>query len=232
MAENAAMPPILNALPGGRRLAVFDLDGTLTRADSFGPFVLGLLRRHPVRMLRVPLIVVPAIGFVLRTVDRGELKAAVLRLVSGNLPRAAIDSFADEYARHVVDHGMFPAAVAALRGHLAAGDHVVLLSASPDLYVPRIGALLGVHETHCTRIRWNGDRLDGRLDGLNRRDEEKLRVVEQLRAAHPGLPVIAYGNSSPDLVHMRHCEQAVYVNAGTALAQQLAADGIRCVNWR
>jgi phosphoserine phosphatase len=108
---------------------------------------------------------------------------------------------------------------------------VVLLSASPDLYVPRIGTLLGVTETHCTRIRWNGDLLDGRLEGCNRRDEEKLRVVEQLRAAHPGLPVIAYGNSPPDLVHMRRCEQAVYVNADAQLARQLTADGMRCVRW-
>jgi phosphatidylglycerophosphatase C len=232
LTENVAMQPTLDATPAARRLAVFDLDGTLTRADSFGPFVLGLLRRHPARLLRVPLFAVPAVGYVLRRVGRGELKAALLRLVFGNLPRSAVDAFADEYARHVVQHQMFPEAVAALRAHLAAGDHVVLLSASPDLYVPRIGALLGVGETHCTRIRWNGDRLDGHLEGLNRRDEEKLRVVEHLRAAHPGLPVIAYGNSSPDLVHMRHCEQAVYVNADTGLARQLTEGGIRCVNWR
>jgi phosphatidylglycerophosphatase C len=226
------MQPILNAIPEPRRLAVFDLDGTLTRADSFGPFVLGLLRRHPSRLLRVPLVVVPAIGFMLRVIGRGELKAALLRLLFGNLPRTDVDSFAATYAREVVERQMFPEAVATLRAHQAAGDPVVLLSASPDLYVPRIGALLGVSETHCTRIRWNGDLLDGQLEGLNRRDEEKLRVVEQLRAAHPGLPVIAYGNSAPDLVHMRHCEQAVYVNADEALAQQLTAGGMRCVKWR
>ena len=67
---------------------------------------------------------------------------------------------------------------------------------------------------------------------LNRRDAEKLRVIEQLRAAHPGLPVVAYGNSSPDLVHMRQCEEAVYVNADPALAQRLTAAGMRCVQWR
>lgn len=215
-----------------RRLAVFDLDGTLTRADSFGPFVLGLLREHPWRALRLPLLLFPALGYLLRMVDRGGLKGSVLRLLFGGLPRATVEEFAGRYARHVVEQQMFAEGVAALRGHLTNDDPVVLLSASPDLYVPRIGTLLGVHETHCTRIRWNGDRLDGRLDGLNRRDEEKLRVIRQLRAANPGLPVIAYGNSAPDLVHMRHCEQAVYVNADSALASRLTAEGIRCVTWR
>jgi phosphatidylglycerophosphatase C len=214
-----------------RRLAVFDLDGTLTRADTFGPFVLGLLRRHPARVLRLPLLLFPSLGFLLRFTGRGELKAAVLRLLFGKLPRAAVDAFAAGYSRLVVERRMFDAGVSTLRSHVTAGDHVVLLSASPDLYVPHIGALLGVHETHCTRIRWSGDLLDGHLEGCNRRDVEKLRVLEQLRATHPGLTVIAYGNSSPDLVHMRRCEEAVYVNADPGLARQLSAGGIRCVQW-
>ncbi len=224
------MPP--EAVAPARRLAVFDLDGTLTRADSFGPFVLGLLRRHPARALRVPMLLIPALGYLVRLTDRGGLKSAVIRLLFGNLPRDRIDGFAAEYAQRVISQGMYAEAIATLQSHVAAGDHVVLLSASPNLYVPRIGSLLGVNETHCTRIRWNGYRLDGRLEGRNRRDEEKLRVLEQLRAAHPGLPVVAYGNSSPDLVHMRQCEDAVYVNAGTELARHLAAERIRCVNWQ
>lgn len=215
-----------------RRLAVFDLDGTLTRADSFGPFVLGLLWRHPLRALRLPLLIAPALGYVLRRLGRGELKGAVLHLLFDGLPRADLDRFGAYYAQRVIDRGMFQEAIAALRAHVAAGDHVVLLSASPDLYVPRIGALLGAHETHCTRVRWNGELLDGRLEGLNRRDEEKLRVIQQLRAAHPGLAVIAYGNSAPDLVHMHLCEQAVYVNADEELARRLTAGGMRCVKWR
>lgn len=213
-------------------MAVFDLDGTLTRADTFGPFVWGLLRHHPLRMTRLPLLVVPALGYLIRLTDRGGLKSAVIRLLFGGLSRAAVDAFAAEHARRTFARRMFPDAVAALRDHVAAGDHVVLLSASPDLYVPRIGALLGVAETHCTRIRWRGEQLDGHLEGRNRRGEEKLRVLEQLRAANPGLPVTAYGNSAPDLIHMRHCEAAVYVNAGPGLARRLSAEGMRCVTWR
>jgi phosphoserine phosphatase len=109
---------------------------------------------------------------------------------------------------------------------------VVLLSASPDLYVPLIGTELAVNQTFCTAIRWNGERLDGRLSGMNRRDAEKLRVLQQLRQRHPGLPVIAYGNSAPDLVHMAHCEEAVYVNADARLARELTSRGIRCVQWQ
>jgi phosphatidylglycerophosphatase C len=217
-----------------RRLALFDLDGTLTRHDTFRQFVVEVLRRRPARWPRALLLPFPVAGFVLRLIDRGALKGSFMRMLFGGMSRADIGAFARGFAAAVVPARMFPEAVAALRAHVAAGDHVVLLSASPDLYVPEIGHLLGAHETICTQVRWNGDRLDGRLAGPNRRDREKAHVLAQLRAAHPGLPVIAYGNSTPDLDHMRLCEEAVYVNAPPAESARLAAElpTIRQVIWR
>lgn len=194
--------------------------------------MLGLLTRQPARWLRLPLLLVPALGFLAGRVDRGSLKGAILHLLFGGLPRTTVDAWAANFAARAARSAMHPAGVATLQAHAAAGDHVVVLSASPDLYVPLLARRLGAHEVHCTAIRWQGERLDGRLAGPNRRDEEKSRVLDALRAAHPGLPVIAYGNSPVDLIHMRRCEQAVYVNASPALAASLTDEGIRCVDWR
>jgi phosphatidylglycerophosphatase C len=215
-----------------RRLAVFDLDGTLTRHDSFGPFVLGLLRRNPWRWLRLPILLIPVLGYLLRLLDRGALKGAVLHTLFSGLPRAVIQAWARAYAAHVVQHELFSEALAAFRAHLAAGDHVVLLSASPDLYVPEIARELGANECICTQIRWTKDQLDGRLASANRRDYEKLRVLNELKMLHPDLPVAAYGNSTVDLPHLYACDQATYVNASAPLATQLGERGLRCVQWQ
>jgi phosphoserine phosphatase len=193
--------------------------------------VLQLLARHPARWWRVALLLLPVFAYLFGKHDRGALKGGIVHALLAGLSREHIAAFAKSYAQATVAQRMFPEAVAALRAHLAAGDHVVLLSASPDLYVPEIGRQLGVHETHCTMLRWHGDQLDGRLAGLNRRDAEKLRVLVQLRQQLPGLPVTAYGNSKADLDHLVHCEQGVYVNASPALAIQLTARGLRCVHW-
>jgi phosphatidylglycerophosphatase C len=218
--------------PGPRRLAIFDLDGTLSRHDTYLPFVLGLLRRQPLRWPRVALLLIPALGYLLGRLDRGALKGAILHCLFRNLPRDTIDAWAQQYAALVVPARMFAEGIATFHAHRAAGDHVVLLSASPDLFVPAIARLLGAHEVICTQIRWQGDLLDGRLAGPNRRDHEKARVLADLRLRMPELPVIAYGNSAPDLIHMQRCEQAVFVNASSALAAQLARQGLRCVQWR
>jgi phosphatidylglycerophosphatase C len=214
------------------RLAIFDLDGTLTRRDSFGPFVLGLLARHPARWLRLPLLLVPLFSYLLRQLDRGALKGAVLHTLFAGLHRQEVQHWAEQYAAHVVPRQMFAEAVSAFRAHLAAGDHVVVLSASPDIYVPSIAKQLGATEVICTAIRWQLDRLDGRLAGPNRRDLEKVRVLTELRRKFPGRQVIAYGNSGADLPHLLQCEAAVFVNANAGLAARLAAKGLRCVHWQ
>lgn len=171
-------------------------------------------------------------AFTLRLIGRGTLKGAILRIMLGGLPRATVSAWAKEYAAQVVSARLFGDAVATLRQHLRDGDHVVVLSASPDLYVPEIALLLGAQEVHCTRIRWHGDRLDGRLAGPNRRDHEKDRVLAQLRASQPGLPVIAYGNSPEDLIHMQHCEAALYINPVPRMRAVIQTLGIPGVQWR
>jgi phosphoserine phosphatase len=105
------------------------------------------------------------------------------------------------------------------------------MSASPDLYVPLIAQVLGASECICTAVRWDGNRLDGRLAGRNCRGEEKARMLERLRQQHPGLSVIGYGNSGADLAHLMHCDEAVYVNAQSRIRGRLEQLGMRCVQW-
>ena len=211
---------------------MFDLDGTLTRRDSFVPFVLGLLARHPLRWLRVPLLAFPGIGYLLRFVDRGQLKGAIVHLLFSGFPRQDIAAWAATHARRTIEAGLFSEGRKAFESHLAAGDEVILLSASPDLYVPLIGQALGAHRTICTELRWTADRLDGRLATPNRRGPEKARIVAQLRAERPGTACIAYGNSPADLDHMLPCDEAVYVNGSAALRQRIPQPHVRWVHWR
>ena len=203
-------------------IALFDLDGTLTWRDTLLPFLLGFVRRRPHRALglwRLPL----ALARYWQDRDRGVLKSSVIRMLMRNEKRSVLDAWAQSFVAALKPkHRFRPLALAVVETHRAAGDHLVLLSASPDLYVPDIGRLLGFERTLCTEIEWRGERLDGRLRTPNRRGEEKLRCLTWLREQYPGLPVIAYGNSASDLDHLRHADRALLVN-GNSAARRLAA---------
>jgi len=213
-------------------LAVFDLDGTLTWRDTLMQFLASFLRRRPWRMLGLWRLPFALISFVARNRDRGKLKSDVIRMIMGGESRAVIDTCAESFIDSLMPRQRFrPAALAVLESHRAAGDHLILLSASPDLYVPRIGRSLGFERTLCTEFQWRGERLDGALVTPNRRGAEKARCLEWLRAQYPALPIIAYGNSAADLDHMRHADKALLVN-GSAAARGLAAQlGIPSADW-
>lgn len=213
------------------RLAVFDLDGTLTRRDSFIEFLWAALSRWPGRSWRLPLLLGPLLGFALRRLDRGALKGAILHRLFGGLRRAEVDSLSAVFARAIVARSLHREALDVIATHRAAGDRLVLMSASPDLYVPRIADELGFDEASCSAVRWKGEVLDGRLSGANCRGAEKTRRLRELRDAHAGWPAIAYGNSESDLEHMRLCESSVYVNARGPHRARLAAEGITLVDW-
>jgi phosphatidylglycerophosphatase C len=216
-------------------VALFDLDGTLTWHDTLQAFLGGYVGRRPGRWIRLWRIVPAALGF-LATRDRGVLKSRVIRAVMAGDSRREISEWAGEYVAGLRTDGTFrPAALAVLERHRAAGHHLVLLSASPNLYVPEIGALLGFERVLCTEVAWRidptGGRLDGRLLTPNRRGEEKSVCLAWLRAQYPGLPVTAYGNSSSDLPHLKLADAAILVNGNRAARRAAAQAGVPTADW-
>jgi len=220
------------AIEATPHVALFDLDGTLTWRDTLMPFLTVYALRHPARLMRLWRLGPALIEYAVRGRDRGRLKSRVIRAVMGGDCRAAIDAWAESFVRMLGPRRAFrPGALAALEAHRTAGDHLVLLSASPDLYVPLIGRLLGFERTLCTEVLWQGDRLDAALKTPNRRGEEKLRCLEALRPQYPGVPIVAYGNSGSDLVHMRRADRAILVNGNAAARRAAAKAGIPAADW-
>jgi phosphatidylglycerophosphatase C len=212
-------------------IALFDLDGTLTWSDTLLPYLGGFLLRRPWRVLGLWGAPYSLYRYWLDR-DHGALKSRMIRMIMGGAHRSVVEGWSEHFvARLKPDQRFRPVGLAVLEAHRAAGDHLVLMSASPDLYVPTIGRLLGFERTVCTEIQWQGERLDGHLASANRRGEEKARCLERLRQEYPGLPVIAYGNSSSDLDHMREADRALLVN-GSMEARRLARQSdIEVSSW-
>jgi phosphatidylglycerophosphatase C len=211
-------------------LAVFDLDCTIARRDTLGPFLWSFLRRHPWRLPRA-LLALPAAARFLFSRDRGAFKGAVLHALLGGARRAALGRWAERFVGALLHDGLYAEALAAIAMHRARGDRLLLMSASTDLYVPRIGRALGFDEIICTEVRWRADdRLDGRLATANCRGEEKRRCLAALIARDAPGQVYAYGDSRADLAHMQLVQQAYLVNPSPRLAARLPAQ-VQAIHW-
>jgi phosphatidylglycerophosphatase C len=209
------------------RLVVFDLDGTITYRDTLLPYVTGYLGRAHRSRLRMARLLPTLAAFGIGAADHGAVKAAFIRGTLGGATRTQLATWTDEFVPRVIDHGSSPGALAMIRAHRDAGDLLVLMSASTDLYVPQIGQALGFNEVICTGIAFDAaGRLDGALTTANRRGPEKVRCFEALRQQHPRMQTVAYGNAGSDLAHLRLADVPRLVNASARTARQAAALGI------
>lgn len=181
-----------------RPLAAFDLDGTLTRRDTLMPFLLRTIgRERTYRALlacSLPLARAAALGGP----HRDQAKAVVLQRVFGGLPLAALAEAAESFADHVVAHGLRPDVRARVDWHREEGHELVLVSASPELYVTPIGRRLGFDAVLATRLEVDADgRLTGRIEGVNCRGPEKVVRLRQWRGGSVTV-AYAYGDSAGD----------------------------------
>jgi phosphatidylglycerophosphatase C len=213
------------------RVAVFDLDGTITRQDTFVPYLRGWLRHS-----RRPGWLGPGLAAMYRYAtdgrDRGRLKSDLLRACMSGATSEEVRIWTGEYVAGLGNAEFCPGALAAIAVHRKSGDRLVLLSASVDLYVPEIGVRLGFEETICTGIAWHDGRVHGALTTPNRRGDEKRRCVENLRSRYPGARFAAYGNSGADFPHFMAVEEPVLVNAGARLRRRARKLDIRTEEWR
>jgi phosphatidylglycerophosphatase C len=215
------------------RLVVFDLDGTITYRDTLLPYVSGYLaraRRSRLRMARV----LPALAaFAIGAADHGAVKSAFIRGTLGGATREQLAAWTDEFVPWVLQHGCSPGALGAISAHRDAGDHLVLMSASTDLYVPQIAQALGFDKVICTGVVFeDSGALNGALSTVNRRGDEKVRCFQALRRQHPDLKTVAYGNTGSDLAHLALADLPRLVNASGRTLRQAAAMGITpFANW-
>lgn len=221
------MPP--DTASGGG-LAVFDLDGTITRHDTLLGFVLSCLWRRPWRLPRLLWVPAVALHYLIHR-DRGRFKGALIRATLGGLAAEDLRRCAEHFVPRTVRDGIFAEALQAIAAHRLQGDKLLLMSASVDLYVPLLASALGFEQNICTKVRWRGDgRLDGRLATANCRGEEKRRCLQALIARQAPQRIYAYGNSGADLPHLRLAQHGYLINPSARL-QRTAGPGIQALHW-
>ena len=199
----------------GQRLVVLDLDGTITKSDTLIPFLAGCFVRYP--RLRLGLLLLPMylLRFVASLISATEFKERLLTAFVGGLRVSSVESWARKFARRVIDSGCNSEVLSFIERSQARGDRLIVVSASPDIYVPLIAGNLGIGETVSTRAEVNAGRYTGRLLGENCKGAEKLRrLKEYLEATRCESMAIAVGDEDSDLPVLEWADEGWMVTAG------------------
>jgi phosphatidylglycerophosphatase C len=214
-------------------VAIFDLDGTLTRGDTYLAFLLFMLRKNPLRFRHCLGLPYKVAMFNLGRMSNDALKAAFLCAILKGTTREAIEKHAAPFAEKCVRGMIKPAALRKIDWHRARRHRLILASASVDLYVPLVAALLGFDETVCTHVAWADGRLTGDLKGPNLRGVAKLHAVREVLAQHPDKPIVfAYSDSYADLPLLAFADYGVAIDPDRMLLREAPRSGLETEFWR
>jgi len=189
--------PARTSNPDDRIVAAFDFDGTVTTSDSLRDFILftvGQAHFAAGAVRAAPWI----IAGMARMCDRGSAKARFLAATIGGRSRLELEATAQMYVAQRLPALVRPEMAARIQEHQQLGHGLVLVSASPTLYLAPWAAQAGFDAVLATELDYRDGRFTGRLSGPNCWGPEKVRRLRQWFGSDQPRVFYAYGDSRGD----------------------------------
>lgn len=214
-------------------VAVFDLDGTLTRRDTYSGILLHSLRRRPAGIPKLVPLAVPVARFALGRLNNAVLKAMLLEAMFGGMPEHRLRGITTSFVDRLFAGGLRSRALEVLAMHRASGHRTVLLSASLDFYVEDIARRLRFDHCICTRtVRGPDGTLTGELRTANCRGEEKLsRLLEHFGDARGEYFFVGYGDRETDFHLLTALDCGIVVSPDRRTRTRARDAGMQVVDW-
>lgn len=220
------------------RLAIYDMDRTVTFRGTYTPFLLYVAARlAPWRLLLAPFALLAMLAYVLRIISRARLKEINQHLMIGSRVRRDrlaphIESFADK----VMAENARAGALSRIAQDRAAGYRLVLATASYRLYVDAIARRAGFDDVIATdHLGQDLDYVRARIAGENCYDVAKLTMIREWMARE-GIDrgnayIRAYSDHVSDAPMLTFADEAYAANPHPPLARLAMEKGWQRLDW-
>lgn len=220
------------------RLAIYDMDKTITRAPTWTPFLIQSARAAaPWRLLLLPAVAMAGLGYAARLIDRAGLKQTTQRLLlGGSLAPEVVEKAANAFADRLMATGVLAGARERIAADRAAGYRLVMATASYRFYVDAIAERLGFADVIATESTIDdGGRLRARISGENVYGPGKLRAIDAWLAreaiARDEAHIRFYSDHVSDAPVLEWADEPFAVNAHGPLRALARHRGWPIVDW-
>ena len=220
------------------RIAIFDLDETLTQRGTWGRFVTGAVRAQPLKWLPYAIsTTICQILYMMGLAPRERVKEHMMRWTIAGKTREDINALAQSFADNEIENGLREKARKNIVHHRAAGDRIVIASAAVDLIVNPIADRLKIPARVCTKTAFDDrDRLSAKLGGMNCYGPNKLTLVKKHLESDPNFDrskvhITMYSDSRSDLDIFNWADVGIAVNPSPRLLKCVAEHGLSVVDW-
>jgi phosphatidylglycerophosphatase C len=178
------------------RIAFFDFDGTITTRDSlleFIKFSKGRPHFYLGFLLNSPWLLAYKVGLI----SNQAAKERIMRFFFGGMSMPAFQSLCDRFSAEVLPGLVRPKARMEIERLRALDTRIVIVSASPENWLSDFSKQSGA-DLIATRLATKGERITGRIEGLNCHGEEKVIRIKKAYRLSDYDERYAYGDSRGD----------------------------------
>ena len=220
------------------RLAIYDMDRTITRRATYTPFLIhAATKLAPWRLILLPIVLTAMAAYVLKLIDRGRLKEINYTLLIGRgIAPERLEPVIESFAEKQIATNIMPGARRAIAADRAAGRRLVMATASYRLYAAAIARRLGFDDVIATETGIDArGRIVARIDGANcygpAKKDMLLAWLQREGLERDAVHIRFYSDPVSDHHVHRWADEPVAANAHRRLVRLAEAEGWEVVDW-
>ncbi|KAA8735595.1 HAD-IB family hydrolase [Acinetobacter qingfengensis] len=191
-------------------LALFDFDGTLCEKDSFTGFMHYVFDKP--YFYKKSLKVLPQIiAYYAKIYPPHRMRPELYRQMFKHYPVNKAKYYGEQFAHYLYYSALNQQLLERLQWHQQQQHHVVIVSASLDLYLEPLAQRLGV-ELICTKVDCLNNQLTGFYASRDCSNQEKIKQLICRLNPKDYESIYAYGNSREDYAMLKFADHAFWVD--------------------
>lgn len=191
------------------RLAIFDFDGTITRRDSFLPFLFfcfGYGKVFFIAVTSIPILLMYRLGLV----SNSKAKEIVFGKFFRGMGEDDFNRLSRSYSLKRISPVIRIKALEKIIRHGDRGDRVMIISASMENWIRPWADAHGIGHVIATRVEIKDGRLTGRFSSPNCHGKEKVRRLVETMGSLDHYHICSYGDSKGDQALLDLSDEAFY----------------------
>ena len=161
------------------KLAIFDIDYTITRKETFMEFFKYLVSKDIKNIKFLPRALYSGLMYGIKVYDEKRVKECFLKFIE-NIDEAELAKLTKSFYDEKISKILYKDAVDMIKKLKKEGYMVVLISASPEFYVKEFYAIKEVDLIIGTKFTFEGGKFIRKMDGNNCKGEEKVRRLNKV----------------------------------------------------
>ena len=163
------------------RLAIFDIDFTLTKKETLAEFYKYMIKKKPSLIRHLPRSLYAGLLYLFKVYDLKKAKEKFISFID-NVEENELEAIIKEFYKSVLSKILYEDSMEMMKKLKKDGCKIILISASSEFYLKEFYNIKEVDKIIGTRYEFGTKGSKGKIIGLNCKGEEKvIRLKEFIK---------------------------------------------------